>query len=56
MAVFFMCKLCGEEHKAPITFMDEQAYKSNHLKFEIWRCPKTGKTASYDKKDTTWKE
>lgn len=38
MAVYYKCKICGEEHESQIAF----------------QCPKTGKSESYDKKDISW--
>lgn len=56
MAVFFVCKQCAEEHKAPITFMNKAAFESSKFRYDIFKCSKTGKTASYDKLDLIWKE
>lgn len=56
MAVFFKCKICGEEHESPIAFGSKESFDSSSLSNNIFQCPKTGKPASYDKKDMLWKE
>jgi len=56
MAVFFKCKICGEEHKSPIAFGSKQSFDSSILSNNVFQCPKTGKPVSYDKKDMLWKE
>jgi hypothetical protein len=56
MAVFFKCKICGQEHKSPIAFGNKQSFDSSSLSNNVFQCAKTGKPASYDKKDMFWKE
>jgi len=56
MAVFFKCKICRGEHKSPIAFVSKQSFDSSSLSNNVFQCPKTGKQASYDKKDMFWKE
>jgi hypothetical protein len=56
MTVLFKCKICGEEHKSPIAFGNKQSFDSTNLSNNVFPCPKTGKPASYDKKDMFWKD
>ncbi len=56
MAVFFKCKICGEEHKSPIAFGDKKSFESSILANNTFQCPKAGRPESYDKKDMLWKE
>ena len=56
MAVYYKCKICGEEHKSPIAFGDKKSFESSTLVNNKFQCPKTRKLASYDKKDMLWKE
>lgn len=56
MAVLFKCKICGAEHRSPIVFASKHAFDSSSLSDNVFRCPKTGKQASYEKKDMFWKE
>jgi len=55
MAVFYRCKICGEEHPSPIGFGDRHSFDTSVMKDNWFQCPKTGKSASYDKKDMFWK-
>lgn len=56
MAVYYKCKVCGEEHKSPIAFGDKKSFESSVLVDNAFQCPKTGKVAGYDKKDMSWRE
>lgn len=56
MAVFFKCKICGEQHRSPIAFGDKKSFESNSLLNDVFQCPKTGKPASYDKEDMFWRD
>ncbi len=56
MAVYYKCKVCGEEHKSPIAFGDKKSFESSVLVGNAFQCPKTGKVAGYDKKDMFWIE
>lgn len=56
MPVFFKCKLCGQQHPSPIAFGDKRSFDTSNLNDNKFQCPKTGKMASYDKKDMTWKD
>jgi hypothetical protein len=56
MAVYYKCKVCGEEHKSPIAFGDKKSFESSTLFDNVFQCPKTGEVAGYDKKDMFWRE
>jgi len=56
MAVHYRCKICGKEHKSPIGFSDKETFEKNPVGSNTFSCPKTGKSATYDKKDMFWKE
>jgi len=56
MAVYYKCKICGEEHRSPIIFDDKKSFESSTLIRNKFQCPKTGRSESYDKKDMLWKE
>lgn len=56
MAVYYKCKICGEEHRSSIAFGDKKSFESSTLVANTLQCPVTGKSASYDKKDMLWKE
>jgi len=56
MAVYYKCKICGEEHHSPIAFGDKKSFQSSTLNGNSFQCPKTGKLERYNKKDMLWKE
>jgi len=56
MAVYYRCKLCGEEHPSPIAFRDKGSFESATIQSNTFQCPKTKQSASYDKDDMFWKE
>ncbi len=56
MAVFFKCKNCGQLHPSPIAFGDRKSFDTSTMQGNQLQCPKTGKMASYDKKDMVWKD
>lgn len=56
MAVYYKCKICGEEHPSPIVFNDKKSFQSSTLTGNSFQCPKTGKLESYDKEDMLWKD
>lgn len=56
MPVYYKCKICGKEHPSPIAFGDKQSFERSTLKNNSFQCPKTGKSATYDKEDMVWKD
>lgn len=56
MAVLFRCKICGGNHKSPIGFGDKRSFDSARLSNNVFECPKTGRPASYDKKEMFWQD
>ena len=56
VAVYYKCKVCGQEHKSPIAFGDKKSFESSKLVNNAFQCPKTGKMAGYNKEDMFWKE
>lgn len=56
MAVYYRCKICGEEHLSPISFGDKDSFESASLQNNSFQCPKTGQSATYDKGDMFWQE
>jgi len=56
MAVYYKCKICGEEHPSPIAFGDKASFDTATLKGNNLQCPETGKFAIYDKEDMFWKD
>lgn len=56
MAVYYRCKICGEEHPSPIAFGDKESFESATIRNNTFQCPKTGQFASYNKEDMFWKE
>ena len=56
MAVFFKCKSCSQLHASPIAFGDKKSFDTSTMQNNQFQCPKTGKMASYDKKDMVWKD
>lgn len=55
MAVYYKCKICGEEHSSPIGFKDKESFESSTLAENSFECPKTRQSAKYDKEDMFWK-
>jgi hypothetical protein len=56
MTVYYRCKICGENHPSPIGFGDKKSFETSTLENNSYQCPKTGKSAVYDKKDMFWKD
>ena len=56
MAVYYRCKICGEEHPSPIAFEDKRSFESATLENNSFQCPKTRQITSYNKNDMFWKE
>jgi len=56
MPVYYRCKKCKEEHPAPIGVGDRQSFETSSISGNKFQCPKTGKMASYDKKDMVWRD
>jgi len=56
MAVYYKCKICGEEHLSPIAFVDKKSFESAALEGNSFQCSKTKQLAIYDKKDMFWKD
>ena len=56
MAVYYKCKICGQEHRSPIAVGDKKSFESSTLVGNVFQCPVTGKSASYAKKDMLWKD
>jgi len=57
MTVYFRCKNCDEEHRSPIQ-MDKKSWEdpNNIFQDNSLQCPKTLKSALYNKKDLFWKD
>jgi hypothetical protein len=56
MPVYFRCKICEEQHPAPVPCDDERSFDSSSLMTISFQCPKTQKLAIYDKEDMFWKD
>jgi len=56
MAVYYKCKICGEEHLSPIAFGDKKSFETATLVGNSFQCPKKLQSAIYDKKDMFWKD
>ncbi len=56
MPAYYRCKNCGEEHPSPIGFGDRKSFETSSMSGNQFECPKTRKTASYDKKDMVWRD
>jgi len=55
MAVHFMCKICGREHRSPLSVGNRESFESSAMSAKCFQCMSTGRTASYLKKDMRWK-
>jgi hypothetical protein len=55
MAVHFMCKICGREHRSPLLLGNRESFESGVQSAKSWPCLSTGRSASYQKKDMRWK-
>lgn len=56
MAVYYKCKVCHGEHSSPIAFGDRPSFDTSSMSGNSFQCPKTGRSATYDKKDMYWKD
>lgn len=56
MPVYFRCKMCEDEHPAPIPCDDERSFDSSTLMTVSLQCPKMQESAVYDKEDMFWKD
>ena len=57
MAMYFKCKICGEEHQAPITVSSYNSFKTRtDVAGMSFNCIARWKFASYEKDDLYWKD
>ncbi len=56
MTVYYRCKVCGEEHRLPIEFDNEQAFELGVLEQDSFVCPHTHQMEVYEKADMVWKD
>jgi hypothetical protein len=56
MAIYYRCKIYGREHLSPATFGNKELFESSTLIPRTFECPVTGRSASYEKRDTRWKK
>ena len=56
VAVYYRCKICGKDHRSEVQLGNKKSFESSQLASNKFRCPNTGKSATYDKKDMLWKE
>ncbi|MCA1686597.1 MAG: hypothetical protein LC745_11620 [Planctomycetia bacterium] len=57
MAMYFHCKLCGQEHRARIQ-MPRMTFESptTVIKKSLTACPTTGQVTGCDKEQMFWKD
>ena len=56
MAVYYRCKICGEDHPSPIAFEDQTTFESSTLEQDSFVCPHTHQMETYGKQDMYWKD
>jgi hypothetical protein len=56
MAVYYRCKVCGEDHRSPIGLDDEQSFEASTLEYDSFVCPHTHQMETYAKGDMYWKD
>lgn len=56
MAVFYKCKICGEQHKANMNLHDKLAFERTDIKPADFTCEMRWKMATYDKSELFWVE
>lgn len=56
MAVFYKCKLCGEEHQAPLGIGDKVTFNELKLEGTTIYCDRLFKSDSYKKDELYWKD
>jgi len=56
MAVYYKCKICGGEHKAPMDIGSASDFESRDISGTIIYCPPRWTAASYERNDFFWKD
>jgi len=57
MPLYYLCKMCGQEHEAPIRFADKKCFDNSIMTGNnVFRCPEGRKTAGYIKSELFWKD
>lgn len=56
MAVFYKCKICGEEHQAPLAIGDKVSFDNLEMGGTTFYCFIRFRCCSYDKEDLYWKD
>jgi len=55
MPVFYQCKSCEGEHRAPASFVDRQSFDASPMAEIRYVCRITGALTSYRKADMYWR-
>lgn len=56
MAVFFLCRFCGQEHLFPVKFNDRKLFEQTQIVARVLRCTVKPERGMYWRTDLYWRD